>query len=132
MTQSNTLCPLGTPPHRKGVATGRLLFLRRPKIQAGAGKRWRRQAPTNLPGHLSRQRRIKRLHSMEFKDYCKIMGVARDATQDAIKRAYRQLARKFHPDVSKDTDTEFRKIRNPAETRSWRQSGWRCAGPATT
>lgn len=39
---------------------------------------------------------------MEFKDYYKIMGVARDATQDEIKRAYRQLARKYHPDVSKD------------------------------
>lgn len=45
---------------------------------------------------------------MEFKDYYKIMGVARDATQDEIKRAYRQLARKFHPDVSKVADAEAR------------------------
>ena len=45
---------------------------------------------------------------MEFKDYYKIMGVARDATQDEIKRAYRQLARKFHPDVSKDPAAEAR------------------------
>lgn len=43
---------------------------------------------------------------MEFKDYYKIMGVARDATQDEIKRAYRQLARKYHPDVSKDPEAE--------------------------
>ncbi len=45
---------------------------------------------------------------MEFKDYYKIMGVNRDATQDEIKRAYRKLARKYHPDVSKETDAEAR------------------------
>jgi curved DNA-binding protein len=45
---------------------------------------------------------------MEFKDYYGIMGVARDATQDEIKRAYRKLARKYHPDVSKETDAEAR------------------------
>jgi curved DNA-binding protein len=41
-----------------------------------------------------------------YKDYYQIMGVARDATQDAIKRAYRRLARKFHPDVSKEANAE--------------------------
>lgn len=45
---------------------------------------------------------------MEFKDYYKIMGLARDATQDEVKRAYRQLARKYHPDVSKAPDAETR------------------------
>ena len=43
---------------------------------------------------------------MEFKDYYTIMGVARDATQDEIKRAYRKLARKYHPDVSKEQNAE--------------------------
>jgi len=45
---------------------------------------------------------------MEYKDYYKIMGVARDATQDEIKRTYRKLARKYHPDVSKEPDAEAR------------------------
>jgi len=35
---------------------------------------------------------------MEFKDYYDIMGVKRDATQDELKRSYRKLARKYHPD----------------------------------
>lgn len=43
---------------------------------------------------------------MEFKDYYTIMGVARDATADDIKRAYRKLSRKYHPDVSKDKNAE--------------------------
>ncbi len=45
---------------------------------------------------------------MEFTDYYEVMGVARDATQDDIKRAYRKLARKYHPDVSEATDAEAR------------------------
>ncbi len=45
---------------------------------------------------------------MEYKDYYQIMGVARDASADDIKRAYRRLARKFHPDVSKEKDAEAR------------------------
>jgi curved DNA-binding protein len=45
---------------------------------------------------------------MEFKDYYKIMGVPRDASQDDIKRAYRKLARKYHPDVSKEPQAEVR------------------------
>ncbi len=45
---------------------------------------------------------------MQFKDYYDVMGVARDAPQDEIKRAYRKLARKYHPDVSKVADAEER------------------------
>ena len=45
---------------------------------------------------------------MEFKDYYGILGVARTATDEDIRRAYRRLARKYHPDVSKETDAEAR------------------------
>ncbi len=45
---------------------------------------------------------------MKYKDYYAVMGVPRDAKQDEIKRAYRKLARKYHPDVSKASDAEER------------------------
>ncbi|MBS0423548.1 MAG: DnaJ domain-containing protein [Proteobacteria bacterium] len=43
---------------------------------------------------------------MEFKDYYKTLGVSRDAAAEEIKKSFRRLARKYHPDVSKETDAE--------------------------
>lgn len=45
---------------------------------------------------------------MEFKDYYQTLDVPRDAAADVIKKAYRKLARKYHPDVSKEPDAEAR------------------------
>ena len=45
---------------------------------------------------------------MDFKDYYQTLGVARDATPEHIKKAFRKLARKYHPDVSKEADADAR------------------------
>ncbi len=54
---------------------------------------------------------------MQYRDYYQIMGVARDASNDDIKRAYRKLARKYHPDVSKepDAETQFKAVNEAYE-----------------
>jgi curved DNA-binding protein len=45
---------------------------------------------------------------MQFKDYYQTLGVTREATAEDIKKAFRKLARKYHPDVSKEPDAEAR------------------------
>ncbi len=45
---------------------------------------------------------------MDYKDYYAILGVERGADEAAIKRAYRKLARKYHPDVSQEAEAEAR------------------------
>ena len=45
---------------------------------------------------------------MEFRDYYKVLGVERSASAEQVKTAYRRLARKYHPDVSKEANAEAR------------------------
>ena len=50
---------------------------------------------------------------MATKDYYKLLGIARNATEKEIKQAYRRLARKYHPDINpgdKSSEEKFKKI----------------------
>ena len=55
---------------------------------------------------------------MKYKDYYKVLGVERGAGDEAIKKAYRRLARKYHPDVSKEANAKekFQEVSEAYET----------------
>jgi curved DNA-binding protein len=57
---------------------------------------------------------------MEYRDYYQILGVPKNADQDAIKKAYRKLAREYHPDVNKSSEAEqkFKEINEANEVLS--------------
>ena len=69
---------------------------------------------------------------MEYKDYYKILGVGKNASAAQIKKEYRKLARKYHPDVNKATDAEqkfkevgeaYEVLKNPDKRKAYDQYG---------
>ncbi len=73
---------------------------------------------------------------MQYKDYYETLGVARDANDAGIKKAYRRLARKFHPDVSREPNAEqrfkelgeaYEVLKDPGKRQAYDQLGanWR-------
>ena len=74
---------------------------------------------------------------MEYRDYYKILGVSKDASDDAIKKQYRRLARKYHPDVSKEKNAEdkfkevqeaYQVLSDPEKKRAYDQIGSQAHG----
>lgn len=74
---------------------------------------------------------------MKYKDYYAALGVPRDADTDQIKKAYRKLAQKYHPDVSKETNAEaqfkeageaYATLKDPEKRAAYDQLGRKPAG----
>lgn len=66
--------------------------------------------------------------SVEYKDYYKILGVGREASKDEIAKAFKKLARKYHPDLNpgnKESEEKFKEITRRTKFSKTSRSG-RC------
>src|SRR5262249_1850638 len=102
-----------------GHERGRALRLHPASIGGGSpGRQGRLKRPRS--GHYIRMRTV-RSPAMEYRDYYKVLGVPKDASDADIKAAYRKLARKYHPDMNKGdkkSEARFKEINEANEVLS--------------
>jgi curved DNA-binding protein len=139
MCAAESCSPFG-PTRLRGLGPGLAILLRRPYFLAltppaggeravAVGLSYSGAGPASASNHAA--------SSMKYKDYYASLGLERGAKEDAIKKAYRRLAQKYHPDVSKEPDAEakfkevaeaYQTLKDPEKRAAYDQLGSHSSG----